>query len=68
MFEVDLTFPCLGAFAGIIGGNALVAVVAKITLGQTWDEAHDCQTQELLLQNSAPKNFIPRNTIKSILL
>jgi hypothetical protein len=43
-------------------------MVANITLGQSWDEAHDGQTQELLLQNSDPKDFTPDNTIKAILL
>lgn len=59
---------CLGAVAGISGETRLVAMVANTTLGQSWDEAHHYQTQELLLQNSASKNFTPENTIKSILL
>lgn len=50
---------------GISGETRLVAMVANITLGQRWDETHDCQTQELLLQNCASKNSIPENTIKS---
>jgi formiminotetrahydrofolate cyclodeaminase len=60
MFEAHCTSPGLGAVERISGETRLVAMVANITLGNSWDEAHDCQTQELLLQNSDPKDFTPQ--------
>ena len=69
MFDADCTFPCLGAVAGISGEIRLVAMVANIALGQSWEEAHDSSPMNFHYKNPASKNFIPaENTIKSILL